>query len=148
MSYADSMTPAPDLIADMDLKAVVTRAPGQSVEWTRAPRGGFTTVEVLQQLRGRPLDDFAVALVSSLRPSYVRVVPFNSTTKSDARCWRVTIDLGPTGLIETATQEVQVDLPARASWTNGYDLTVAAHRCGIDLDGADHRRKMYNLAKA
>lgn len=72
---------------------------------------GFTVVRVLPDLEGKPWNDVTTAYLRSLRPSVVRVVPGGGEVTSDAKLWRVTVFLTPSGLIETIEQEVEVDLP-------------------------------------
>jgi hypothetical protein len=67
---------------------------------------GWTDIEVLPQLRGRPLDNLALAWLHAVRPSAIRVS--RGVTCTDMRTWRVTVHLGPDDRIERVTQEVAV----------------------------------------
>jgi hypothetical protein len=88
---------------------------------------GFTTIEVLTFLVGRPWDERAAGFLCALRPSMVRVVP-RDEQKCDARLWRVTVTLDPAGLVRRIEQEVEVGLAK--GWANGHDA-----RCWIDAGG-------------
>ena len=51
----------------------------------------FPTLDVLPGLRGKPWNDVALALVTTLRPSAIRAT--RGETKSNSRAWRVTVYL-------------------------------------------------------
>lgn len=72
------------------------------------PKGhGFSVLPQLQELWGRPWNQYALNLVHSLRPSCIRVT--NSGIKLDARTWRVTVYLEDDDrTIRRIEQEVQV----------------------------------------
>ena len=74
-------------------------------------RYGFLSIRVLECLTGKPWDEIALAFVSALRPSYIRVIRFNSGETMDAMLDRVTVYLGEDELITKLRQEVRVWLP-------------------------------------
>lgn len=81
---------------------------------------GYTVLEVLPMLKGRPWDDFALGVVHSLRPSHLRVV--QGGIQLDAQTWRVTVWLNKDGqTIKRIDQEVEVGLPD--GYENGGDIT-------------------------
>lgn len=87
-----------------------------------ANRIGWTDIPVLSELWGLVYDDpLVTALLHSLRPSEVRVIPYGGLETSDAWTWRVTVKLDPTGRIESITQEVEVDLGDH--YEHGYAVT-------------------------
>lgn len=73
-------------------------------------RRGFTSIEVLQFLYGKPWDDTALGFAHATRPSIIRVVD-DGCVQCDARTWRLTVFLDKNKLIERISQEVQVGLP-------------------------------------
>lgn len=89
-----------------------------------ATRRGFTDVDVLAFLIGRPLDDVVFAWIHSLRPSSVRVC--RGGQNDDARCWRVTIHLNADDTVRSIHQEVEVALPE--GFRFGHDMVVDKHR--------------------
>ncbi|MES2367179.1 MAG: hypothetical protein V4563_14980 [Pseudomonadota bacterium] len=73
-------------------------------------RRGYTVIDVLQFLNGKPWDAVALAYVHALRPSHLRVV--TTGIQLDAQTWRVTVWLNPDGkTIKHIEQEVEVGLP-------------------------------------
>jgi len=72
---------------------------------------GFTVVESLPFLKGRPWDDIALGYVHALRPTSVRVIAYREGAQLDSRTWRVTVHLDEKGNIRSIEQEVQVGLP-------------------------------------
>ncbi len=90
---------------------------------------GYTSVEVLPFLTGRPWDDLALAYVHALRPSTIRVT--TGGCKANAQTWRVTvfIDTLKSNLIRSIEQEVQVGLPDGVR--NGHALDLAL-KYGVD----------------
>ena len=103
---------------------------------------GYTTIEVLDLLVGRPWDERAQSFLRSLRPSSVRVHPMDEL-KSDARPWRVTVMLDGEGLVRRVEQEVEVGL-ARG-WAAGKDaqewLEKGPKWLGHDGGPADEARR-------
>jgi hypothetical protein len=89
--------------------------------YERSVRIGFLSLPVLTYLTGLVWDEFALAFVHSLAPSYVRVIPWNGEETTDAMLRRVTIYLDPDGKIERVEQEVEVGLPAGVR--NGHELS-------------------------
>ena len=79
---------------------------------------GYTTIEVLDLLVGRPWDERAQSFLRALRPSSVRVHPMDEL-KSNARPWRVTVMLDGEGLVRRIEQEFEVGLAK--GWQNGHD---------------------------
>jgi hypothetical protein len=73
------------------------------------PSRGFTVIEVLPFLKGKPWDEYALAYLQALRPSYVRVSTGMITC--DARNWRVTVFIHNDNTIRRIEQEVEVGLP-------------------------------------
>ena len=70
---------------------------------------GYTGLEVLQQLWGRPWDQYALNMVHALRPSCIRVVENRQGQKADASTWRVTVRLeNDNRTIQSISQEVEV----------------------------------------
>lgn len=93
-------------------------------------RYGYTSIrKTLPFLKGRPWDEVALAYVSGLRPSCIRVIKHNSGMHCDARVWRVTVHLGKRGKISEIEQEVAVWLPDGVQ--NGWALQHAL-QFGID----------------
>lgn len=75
---------------------------------------GYTTVNVLDFLKGRLLDKVVMAYVHSLRPSSIRIIPDGSGMTMDHITWRVTIHtfkVGKRTYVKLIEQEVQVGLP-------------------------------------
>lgn len=73
---------------------------------------GFCVLPVLQWLWGKPWDAISASIVTSLRPSAVRVT--DGEVKSDAKTWRVTVFIEGVILpprITRIEQEVRVSLP-------------------------------------
>ena len=85
-------------------------------------RRGFTVVECLPFLKGRPWDETALAYVHALRPAFVRVSKGEVT--SDSLFWRVTVYVTDDGAISCIEQEVEVGLPDGIS--HGHEL-----RCSL-----------------
>jgi hypothetical protein len=75
---------------------------------------GFSVIEVLPEIIGKPWCDITQAYLRALRPSDVRVVVDGEEIKSDAKLWRVTVFLSAIRNPRTVTrveQEVEVNLP-------------------------------------
>jgi len=71
---------------------------------------GYTVIECLQCLKGKPWNDYALGLVHGLRPSTLRVI--QDSIQLSAIDWRVTVWLKPDGkTIKRIEQEVEVGLP-------------------------------------
>lgn len=86
---------------------------------------GYTTINVLQFLYGRPWDEIALAYVHALRPSKIRVNNADCW-KLDATNWRVSILLeADDRTIKRIWQEVAVGLPDGLN--HGHDLDCALH---------------------
>lgn len=72
---------------------------------------GFTRVQVLSNLVGKPWDGVAMAYLRSLRPNRVRVMREGGAVTSDFVLWRVTVWIDAAELVLSIEQEVEVDLP-------------------------------------
>lgn len=83
---------------------------------------GYTSIEVLKHIWGKPWDEIALAYVHSLRPSTIRVS--SGVVHSDARVWRVTVIVNEKDFIHSITQEVEVGLPEGIP--HGYALKIAS----------------------
>jgi hypothetical protein len=71
---------------------------------------GYTAINVLPDLWGRPWDDIALGYVHALRPSQLRVV--RGGAQADAWKWRVTVWLEDDDkTVKRIQQEVEVGLP-------------------------------------
>lgn len=93
-----------------------------AVAYERPTRFGFTDIDVLPFLVGRPWDVHALAFVHALRPSYIRVTTGEETC--DSRTWRVTVTVDENDIIQKIRQEVEVGLPD--DWRYGADADVWA----------------------
>ena len=82
----------------------------EHVLYTQNQSHGYTSLDVLPFLVGRPWDQCALNFVHSLRPSALRVVTQGTTL--DSVPWRVTVYLDPKGgrTIKNISQEVQVGI--------------------------------------
>lgn len=88
---------------------------------------GYTSIEVLPFLKGKPWDRIALGFVHALRPSKIRVTQGEVTC--DARMWRVTVTVDDSNVIKEITQEVEVALPNGIA--NGGTLErIAKGKCG------------------
>lgn len=84
---------------------------------------GYTTIQPLPFLHGKPWDDIALGYIHALRPSRVRVS--TGSVQLDAQSWRVTVWLQADGeTISRITQEVEVGLPDGIE--DGHALEIAA----------------------
>ena len=90
---------------------------------------GWTCIEVLEFLKGKPYDAVALAYIHSLRPSYIRVT--KGMTTLDARTWRVTVYINEDNTIRSIKQEVEVALPDGVA--HGQALGVAL-KYGLDSE--------------
>jgi hypothetical protein len=90
----------------------------------RHDRRGYMSIRVLECLNGKPLDEYAMALIHALRPSSVRV-SHGGWTNSDARTWRVTV-YQRDGLIDGIEQEVEVGLPDGCPHGSALDAALRA----------------------
>lgn len=98
-------------------------------------RSGFTELDVLPQLIGQRLDDYARGVIISLRPTVIRLVEVGDEVKTDAMLWRVTVkfrvDDEHYQVIDRITQEVAVGLPEGVP--NGYAMGVELRKRGVEL---------------
>jgi hypothetical protein len=99
-------------------------------EWKDLPYG-FISVEVLGFLVDRPWDVIALAYVSGLNPTSIRVVPHDSAMFCDASTGRVTVILRPDGSIRSIHQEQRVWLPKGVAHGQALDLALEH---GIDSE--------------
>lgn len=84
---------------------------------------GYTVIEVLPQLNGKPWDEVALGYVHALRPSQLRVV--QDSAQLDSENWRVTVWLESDGLtIHCIEQEVEVGLPQGCPHGAGLDAAL------------------------
>lgn len=88
---------------------------------------GFLSVEYFPFLKGKPLDDIALAYIKTLNPRSVRVS--QSSLHADARTGRVTVMINEDGLIESIRMEIEIGLPEGT--TCGESLRIAL-KYGID----------------
>lgn len=91
-------------------------------------RRGYTVINVLNFLKGRPWDDVALAYVHALRPSHIRVVI--DGTQLDSQPWRVTVYLDD-NKIRAIHQEVEVGLPDGCK--NGGGLNELLQQGGVGV---------------
>jgi len=89
--------------------------------YVKPDRVGFTSLSVLEFLKGREWDEVALSYVHALRPTFVRVTTGMMTC--DWRAWRVTVNLDEKNTIESIEQEVEVALPEGVA--NGQELFKA-----------------------
>ena len=81
----------------------------------------WTALPVCEYLVGSPWDDVALAAVSTLRPSYIRVItPELDYLTDDGMTWRATVKLDNHGLIKSVEQEVIAGVPEDVQ--HGHDL--------------------------
>lgn len=91
------------------------------VEYNEPESTGFTCAPVLQEIWGRPWDQFALNMTHSVRPSCIRVIGSDEGITLDAVTWRVTVILGEDGrTIARIEQEVEVGLIGAK---HGYGLS-------------------------
>lgn len=81
---------------------------------------GYTEIRPLTHLHGLPWNDLALAWVTGLRPSRIRVIAHDEGEQCDAQCYRVTVQLNADDTIHDITQEVEVWLPEGVQ--HGWDL--------------------------
>lgn len=123
------------------------RNDGYGGKWGAAyvePDGvGYTVIEVLPFLTGRPWDDVALAYVHALRPSTIRVNN-SDCWKLDARNWRVSVLLeSDDRTIKRISQEVAVGLPVGIDHGHALECALNRHppaarrRIGHFVDGGE-----------
>lgn len=72
---------------------------------------GYTCIDVLPELTGKPWDAAALNLMQALRPSAIRVVSRSGAYTLDAHTWRVSVFLSEDDkTIRRISQEVEVGL--------------------------------------
>jgi len=81
-------------------------------EWEPLKRSfGYTSIDVLPQIVGRPWDAAALNVINALRPSTLRVARDGGRITADCRQWRVTVYLEDDNrTIQRISQEVTVGL--------------------------------------
>lgn len=85
---------------------------GNAKEMPRYRRSSTMVQEVCPALCGQPWDDLALAYLSAMHPTCVRVVKDGDLIRSDARCGRATVHLLADNLtIDRIDMELLVDLP-------------------------------------
>ncbi len=83
---------------------------------------GWSSIDVLQFLWGKPWNEIALGYVHSLRPSAVYVSTGMFTC--DTCTWRVKVLIDKDNIIENISQEVEVGLPDGIHY-GGYGLDQA-----------------------
>jgi len=76
--------------------------------------GGYTTIEVLPELKGLKLSDLVLGWLAAVRPSAIRIT--RGEFHTDACPWRVSITVDENDVITDITQEVGV------AYGCGYDM--------------------------
>jgi hypothetical protein len=91
------------------------------IPYEEDPKSGhcYTDIEVLEFLKGRSCDDFALSYISALRPSSIRITEGECTC--DARPGRVTVFI-KNNIIEKIEQEVTI--LSCDPFKNGYQHNV------------------------
>ena len=82
---------------------------------------GYITIEVLEFLKGRELDQISLAYISALNPHCVRVAKGGTTLESIMG--RITVFLDENDKIRLIQKEVTVPLPTGIE--NGHELYMA-----------------------
>ena len=101
---------------------------------------GYTCLDVLQVLWGKPWDAAALNVVHTLRPSGIRVVRRGDAVTLDARTWRVTVSLEDDDrTIASIEQEVEVGLRG-CRW--GSDVSAYLNN-RLEPDGSGNEVKAY-----
>lgn len=109
----------------------------------RPDRIGWSNIEVLEFLKGRKLDEVALAYIHSLRPSCIRVT--TGMIKTNSIAWRVTVVVDEEDTIQTISQEAEVGLPEGVA--HGHALHLAL-KYGIDSDIAQEQSKNDKIGMA
>lgn len=91
-------------------------------EYEKPEEIGRTSINVLQNIWGKPWDEIALGYVHSLRPSTIRVS--SGVVHLDSRLWRVTIIVNEGNFIHSIEQEVEVGLPEGIP--HGHALRIAS----------------------
>jgi hypothetical protein len=94
----------------------------QGVQYKSSDNSSFTVIEVLPELKGKPWNAVALAYISGLRPSYIRVLKSKDWQTMDGMSWRVSVRLDTENRIQEITQEVCVSLPENIS--TGHHLQM------------------------
>lgn len=93
-------------------------------------RTGYTSIQILSFLNGKPWDELALAYIHAVRPSSIRVTKGGITL--DSRTWRVTVIVDEENIIKEITQEVEVGLPEKV--VHGQALDHALTYGGINSE--------------
>lgn len=97
----------------------------QGVKYQSEAKKAFITLPVCKYLEGAVWNDIALAAVSTLRPSFIRVIDKTESVTDDARLWRVTVCLNDDETISSIEQEVIADVPQ--SVPHGHALYLELH---------------------
>lgn len=92
-------------------------------EEDRNQRSSLVCIEVLQFLKGHPWNEIALAFVTALEPTAIRVT--TDWITADSCCGRITIYVDESNNIKAIERECRVWLPEGAQ--HGYDLSASIH---------------------
>lgn len=92
----------------MDTKTLIGNI-GKTFPFEGYNHRGYLVRKVLPELTGKSFDEYALGLIHSLRPSFIRVCKGGYTL--DAVTWRVTVFIDDNDVIKEVSQEVEVGLP-------------------------------------
>lgn len=92
------------------------------VEYEQPEEIGYTSIEVLKHIWGKPWDEIALGYVNSLRPSTIRVS--GGAVHLDSKIWRVTVIVNEGNFIHSIEQEVEVGLSEGIP--HGHALRIAS----------------------
>ncbi len=81
----------------------------QGKRYESPSRIGYSYIDILSFLIGKPWNEIALGYVHAVRPSYIRVIKGEETT--DSQVWRVSVYVDHNNIIEKIKQEVEVALP-------------------------------------
>jgi hypothetical protein len=96
------------------------------VRYVPPGRQSSVYLPMLTQLNGLPWDELTLAYVSTLRPSYIRVVQSNGGVTADSRAWRVTVTLKDQRIV-AIEQETPIQLPTGIA--HGHAMARALMQC-------------------
>ena len=97
---------------------------------------GSTTIDVLEFLKGMPLDNLALAYIHTLRPSVLRISTDGGIC-TDSWTWRVTVFMEPT-IFKSPFMEYKLEHMA----INRIEQEVAIpYACGADIDACLRERR-------
>lgn len=107
-------------------------------ELPKQPIGVWSSFEIAQQLKGRPVDEIVFYILSGFNPSYIRIIPHDGSYHLDARTGRITIYLDEEEKISCIKQEMSFDVGREIGSGSGL---MAALKYGMD----DPRTKWQNM---